>query len=160
MSSSSRSVSVIALCLALTMTAVTACTTVPLVDPPRTPAGPTPEQSRAAIIRALADFRYVVDEESPGRIRARLQKNAWTMIVEVDYGKDIAVHYADSVGLDYEVEDDVPQIHQNYNVRAEQLVVEIRRQIDIVALESRGLPSVGGSTPPPPAAAPPATPPP
>ena len=141
---------VIAVCL---VTALTGCRSVPLVDPPAMPAGATPEQSRAAILRALADQRYNVDEESPGRIRARLQRNAWTMIVEVTYAQAINVRYADSVGLDFEVENDVPHIHQNYNSRAAALQKEIQRQLTIVALEDKGVPKVGGA---PPATAPPA----
>ncbi len=54
MGSRSRPLSATALCLALTLGAVTGCTMVPLAAPPRTAAGPTPEQSRAAIIQVLA----------------------------------------------------------------------------------------------------------
>jgi hypothetical protein len=127
---------------------------VPLADPPPFRSAATPELSRIAIIRALADQRYTIDEESPGRIRARLQRNSWTMIVEVLYANDVSVHYADSVGLKYEVEDDVPQIHENYNARAASLSKEIQRQLDIVALESRGVPSANPVGTPPPAPSP------
>ena len=159
----SRGMSVTALCLALALVAVTGCKTVPLVDPPRIEAAPTPELSRVAIIRGLATYYYTVDEESPGRIRARLQNNSWTMIVEILYGRDISVHYADSVSLDYEVRNDVPYIHRNYNYRADDLVKEIQRQIVIVTLEAKGLPPAAGpakSPPPPPAPARPSTSPP
>lgn len=135
------------------MTLLTGCKSVPLADPVEIPAGATPEQSRAAIIRALAEQRYVMDEESPGRIRARLQRNAWTMIVDVTYDQRIAVHYADSMGLYYRIEDDVPLIHRNYNSRADSLQKEIQRQLMIVSLEYKGVPKVGGApaTAPPPA---------
>src|SRR5262245_55897928 len=140
----------LAVCL---VTAVTGCRTVPLADPPRVKGGETPQQSRTAIIRAFADLRYVVDEESPGRIRGRLQRNAWSMIVEVAYSDGIKVRYADSLGMDYAVENDIAYIHQNYNVRAAALLKEIQRQLTIVALEDKGVPNVAA-----PAASPPAPP--
>lgn len=149
-----RSLSLAVLCLALASSAVTGCRTAPLVDPPRTQAASTPELTRAAIIRALVRYSYTLDEESPGRIRARLARNSWTMIVEISYDRDVAVRYADSVGLDYEVKDDVAYIHKNYNARADQLLKEIQRQVMIAGLENRGLPKVSQPKPPP-AAAPP-----
>ncbi len=147
----------IALCL---VTALTACRSVLLADPPQTAGGATQEQSRTAIIRALGDLRYSVDEESPGRIRARLQRNAWAMIVDITYDKAIRIRYADSMGLDYAVENDVAYIHQSYNSRAAALQKEIQRQLTIVALENKGLPpaSVGGGPPPAPPAQTPAPP--
>jgi hypothetical protein len=146
----------LAVCLVTGLALLTGCKSVPLADPPPSRAGATPQQSRTAIIRALGDLRYVVDEESPGRIRARLQRNAWTMIVEITYGQSIAVRYADSVGLDYELEGDAPYIHQNYNARAAALQKEIQRQLTIVALEDKGVPSVGGGQATAPQASPPA----
>jgi hypothetical protein len=134
------------LCLTLSLGAVTACRTAPLVDPPPAPPAATPELTRAAIIRALGTYHYIIDEESPGRIRARMQRNSWTMVVEVHYGQDITVHYADSINLRYQVKDDVAYIHKNYNGRVVELVTEIERQIEIVTLEAKGLPA-----PPPPA---------
>src|SRR5258705_1748618 len=149
--------SVIALCLALVLGAAAGCRTAPLVDPPPTAAGPTTEQSRVAIIRALANYHYTVDEESPGRIRARMAKNSWTMVIEVFYAKDISIHYADSANLDYEVMNDVAYIHRNYNGRVADLRVEIERQLVVVALEYRGLPKVGGAQALPQASPPPSS---
>jgi hypothetical protein len=149
-----RSLSLAVLCLVLAAGTVTGCRTAPLVDPPRTQVAATPELTRAAIIRALVRFNYQVDEESPGRIRARLARNAWVMIVEISYDRDVSVRYADSVGLDYEVKDDVAYIHKNYNSRADQLLKEIQRQVMIAGLENRGLPSVSQPKPTPAAPSP------
>jgi hypothetical protein len=150
MGSRSHPLSVTALCLALTLGAVTGCTMVPPAAPPRTAAGPTPEQSRAAIIQALATHEYIVDEESPGRIRASMLRDSWTMVIEVFYDKDISVHYADSRNLDYEVRNDVAYIHRNFNVRADELLVEIQRRLVVVALEYCGLPAPPTPQPGPP----------
>jgi hypothetical protein len=122
-------------CLALALLAASGCRTAPLVDPPPTAAGPTPEQTRIAVLRALATKRFVVDEESPGRIRARLQKNSWSLVVEVLYGKDVSMHYADSVNLRYKVENDVAYIHRNYNGFVRELQDEIQRQLIVEARE-------------------------
>jgi hypothetical protein len=103
--------------------------------------GDTPELTRAAIIRALIGLEYVVDEESPGRIRARYAQNAWTMVVDITYGKDIAIQYVDSIGLRYKVENDVTYIHRGYNARVQELAKEIQRQIMIAGLESRPMPT-------------------
>lgn len=150
----SRTPSVTALCLALAL-GVTACRIVPLVDPPRTPAAETSQASRAAIIRALVEYGYIVDEESPGRIRARLQKSGWSYAVDILYDKDISIHYADSAGLSYQVKQDVPYIHRGYNRRTDDLLAEIRRQVTIASIESRPMPGVGSPPPPPPPQSPP-----
>jgi hypothetical protein len=153
-----------ALLLALTASALAACKSVPLAPAPHLWAASTPEHSRDAIIAALIRYGYVVDEEAPGVMRARLQKNAWSMIVEVRYDeKEISVNYADSHNLMYEVRHDVPYIHKGYNARAQELADEIKRQISIVELKSRPMPTAASPTtakPPPPAPPAPSSPPP
>ena len=151
-----RSSGVTALCLALAIGAVTACKTAPLVDPPRIAAATSPDASRAAIVRALVACEYVIDEESPGRIRARLQGGGWAMIVDILYDHDISIHYTDSVGLSYQLKNDVAYIHKGYNSRAEELAQEIQRQVMLVSLENRPVPRVSSPpTPtPPPASSP------
>jgi hypothetical protein len=128
---------------------------VPLVDPPSTPAAATPQASRAAIIRALVQYQYGIDEESPGRIRARLQRSGWTYVIDILYDKNISIHYADSVGLSYEVKNDVPYIHRGYNGRTDDLLIEIQRQVMIASSEDRPMPSVSSPATPPPSPTPP-----
>jgi hypothetical protein len=134
---------------------VIGCKTAPLVEAPRIPihSGSTPELTRAGIIRALINLEYLVDEEGPGRIRARYQQNSWTMVVDITYGKDVAIQYADSIGLQYKVVNDVAYIHSGYNWRVQELATEIQRQMMIVELESRPMPTApatptGAVTPP------------
>jgi hypothetical protein len=129
------------LCLALAA-AVSGCKIVPLVEAPRMRAGDTPELTRAGIIRALIALEYVVDEESPGRVRARYEQNSWTMVVDITYGNDVAIQYADSRGLSFRVQDDVTYIHRGYNTRVQELAKEIQRQIMIAGLETRPMPTV------------------
>ncbi|HTO08608.1 MAG TPA: hypothetical protein VMR86_16285 [Myxococcota bacterium] len=139
----------LALCLALAA-ALSGCKIVPLVEAPRMRAGDTPELTRSAIIRALIGFEYMVDEESPGRIRARYEQNSWTMVVDITYGQDVAIQYADSVGLGHKVEHDVSYIHRGYNERVQELAKEIQRQIMIASLETRPMPTASPAPPPPP----------
>jgi hypothetical protein len=62
-------------------------------------------------------------------------------VVDITYGKDVAIQYVDSIGLRYKVENDVTYIHRGYNMRVQELAKEIQRQIMIAGLESRPMPT-------------------
>lgn len=117
-------------------------------------AADTPDLTRKAIVRALINLEYMVDEESPGRIRARYEQNSWTMVVDITYAQDVAIQYADSIGLGFKVEKDKSYIHRGYNSRVQELAKEIQRQIMIAGLEERQMPAApahAGTPPPAPA---------
>src|SRR5262245_59980579 len=60
----------------------------------------SPAEVRAAIVRALADRRYVTESEQAGSIVARLQKGSERIRVAVDYsGQQYMVRYLHSAGL-------------------------------------------------------------
>jgi hypothetical protein len=143
-----------ALCVVLTASALAGCRSAPLAPAPHVFAASTREKTREAIVAALIAQQYVADEETTGRIRARLQNNSWSMVVEVRYDdRDVSVNYADSHNLMYEMRQDTPYIHRNYNLRAQELADEIKHQIANIELRTRPMPAAA-TPPPPPAPAP------
>ena len=121
------------------------CKTAPLQSPLHVHAAETPVASRSAIVRALLDQDYTVDEESAGRVRGRLQKSSWIMVIDVKYDdSDIGIYYADSLGLHYSTDKDTPFIHKSYNERVQMLADEIRHQVQRGTLMSQPVPTAAG----------------
>jgi hypothetical protein len=119
--------------LLLLVVLLAACRIVPLADPPPIAAGlPTPELTRLAVHRALALEGFVVEEEVPGRVRAHLQRRDWAMLVEVDYGADVTIHYVASTALHFEVRDGKRYIHHGYNERAQRLADSVRHEAQLI----------------------------
>jgi hypothetical protein len=129
----------------LSFALLSGCKTVPLQSPVRVHAAKTPVASRSAIVRALLDQNYTVDEESVGRVRGRLQTSSWIMVIDVKYDDSgIGIYYADSVGMHYATDRDSPTIHQGYNVRVQALADEIRHQVQRGSLMSQPAPAAAG----------------
>ena len=112
------------------------CKTRPLVAPAPILAAETPEQTRAAILRALIESDYVIVGEKPGEIVARYRGRDWNMVVAVDYSNEVTVRYVSSEGLDYGSAKGVPVIHRGYNKRVQDLSDEIGTEIAIARATS------------------------
>ena len=122
-----------ALALTLIAASLAACTSVPLVDPPTIRGAATPEVTRAAILRALVRGEYRIEEDVPGRVRGRRQTPGWFMTVDVFYGRDVSIRYADSGGLYYATRSGVPYIHRGYVARAQELLMAIQAEIRLLS---------------------------
>lgn len=112
------------------------CKTRPLVAPAPILAAETPEQTRAAILRAMIESDYVIVGEKPGEIVARYRGRDWNMVVAVDYSNEVTVRYVSSEGLDYGSAKGVPVIHRGYNKRVQDLSDEIGTEIAIARATS------------------------
>jgi hypothetical protein len=125
---------------------------VKLVNPPTVQGAPTPEVTRTAILRAALREEYFIDQDLPGRIRARYQGGDWFMSVEIEYADTISIHYFDSRAIDYQLRDGVPYIHRGYNYRAQELLDSIQRELELMAAipVDAKMPSVGSPRPPEP----------
>jgi hypothetical protein len=129
--------------------AAAGCRTVPLVDPRPIPAAATPEETRAAILRALTvGGGYAVVADQPGQIVARYAYVDWNMVVSIAYSNEVSVRYVSSVGLGYAISDGVPIIHRGYNKRAQRLSDVIASEIAISRVTNAiPPPSLGEVTP-------------
>ncbi len=132
--------------LVLLALAAAGCRTKPLVDPRPIAATGTPAQTRAAILRALKiDRHWSVVSEQPSEVVARFADRDWYMVVAIAYSNEVSVRYLSSGGIDYNISEGVPVIHEGYNERVQQLSNWIAREIAIAHVSSE-LPDV----PPPP----------
>ena len=104
-------------------------------------AAETPAQTRAAILRALIEYDYVVVSEQPGEIVARYSKPERNMVVAIDYSNEIRVRYVSSENLDYEADEGVTVIHGGYNKRVDRLSKRIGTEVAIVRATSTLPPS-------------------
>jgi hypothetical protein len=118
--------------------AVAGCKTVPLSDPRPILAADTPEQTRAAILRALKiDQNWAVVSDKPGEIVARFGQPDWSMAVSIAYANEVSVRYLGSEGIDYGISPEgVTVIHRGYNERAQRLSDWIAREIAISDVSS------------------------
>lgn len=117
--------------ITLTLLALAACTSRPLLQPDVKLPGDrevSQVQLQQAIIAALEARRWQVDKVQPAQIQAsinvRQRHQAW---VEIDYSPfGYQILYRDSRGLDYED----GEIHRNYNRWIKKLRAEIQRQLN------------------------------
>lgn len=139
------------LIFALALLAAVACASPqPLVDPKPIAAASTAQQTRVAILRALAHNDFVVESESEGVVIARYGERNWNMVIEVAYSNEVTIRYVSSEGIDYGKSDEgVTVIHRGYNLRVKQLSKEIGTEITIARITE---------TPPPVGAPPPSLP--
>lgn len=114
------------------------CKTVPLANPRPILAADTPEQTRAAILRALKiDENWAVVSDKPGEIVARFGQPDWSMAVSIAYANEVSVRYLGSEGIDYAISPEgVAVIHRGYNERAQRLSDWIAREIAISDVSS------------------------
>jgi hypothetical protein len=129
--------------------AAAGCKTVPLVDPRPILAADTPEQTRAAILRALMiDKRWAVVSDQPGEIVVRFGQPDWSMAVAIAYSNEVSLRYVGSEGIDYAITPEgVPVIHRGYNERAQRLSDWIAREIAISDVSSELPEATGGISP-------------
>ena len=118
--------------------AAAGCKTVPLSDPRPILAADTPEQTRAAILRALTiDKNWALVSDKPGEIVARFGQPDWSMAVSIAYANEVSVRYLGSEGIDYGISPEgVTVIHRGYNERAQRLSDWIAREIAISDVSS------------------------
>src|SRR5262245_54109836 len=92
------------------------CASKPIVEPPPIAAAATPAQTRAAILRALAEGNWMLQSEGPGEIFARYSRSDWTMVVQIAYASEVSIRYSSSENLGYGTSDDGTRvIHRGYN---------------------------------------------
>jgi DNA-binding transcriptional ArsR family regulator len=110
----------------------TACVTRPLADPAPFAAGANPQQTRVAILRALAESNWVLESERQGEMIARISGSNWTMVVEIAYANEVAITYKSSENLEYGTsKEGFPVIHRGYNTRVLRLAKVIGKEITI-----------------------------
>jgi hypothetical protein len=138
------------LLVSLALIAAAACTA-PLVTPRPILAAATPDQTRAAILRALIENRYMVEADQPGEIVARYTKPDWNMVLEIAYSNEVSVRYVSSENLKYATSKGGPIIRRGYNKRVQHLSNEIATEIAIVratnALPAVAAPPAGDTRP-------------
>jgi hypothetical protein len=111
-----------------------ACALPPLMTPRPVAAAPTPAETRAAILRVLLREDWLIEMDQPAQIEARLSRGSWTMVVEILYGQQVAIHYVSSENLDYQANRAPPRIHPGYNRRTLKLMDDIGRELDLARL--------------------------
>ena len=139
------------LSLVLVVAALTACTTVKLINPPTVQGAATSELTRTAILRAAMREEFFIDQDLPGRVRARYQDPDWFMSVEIEYGDTVTIRYFDSRAIDYQLRDGVPYIHRGYNYRAQELLDAIQKELELMAAipADAKMPAIGTPQPTP-----------
>jgi hypothetical protein len=114
---------------------LSACSSVPLADPAPIQT-PRADLTALAVHRGLAREGFAIRDDAPGRVRAALERRAWTMTVDVTWsGTDVEVHYAASDNLDYDVRGGKKWIHRTYNDRAQRLADSISREARLILAE-------------------------
>lgn len=109
----------------------------PVLNPSGIPAAPRDDLTRLAIQRACALVGFTIQEEVPGRVRARIARNEWMIEVDVLYGgPTVSIRYANSNELGYYVgKDGHPHIRSSYNGWVTRLADAIQRNARLVAAE-------------------------
>lgn len=142
-----RSRALLAIASLALLTAVACATRQPLVSPAPIAAASTPQQTRVAILRALAHNGYTLESEREGDVVARYSERNWHMVIEIAYSNEITIRYVSSENIDYGKSDKgVTVIHRGYNTRVQQLAKEIGTEVAIARITDTP-PPVG--TPPP-----------
>ena len=132
---------------------LTACSSVPLKDPPTVQGAQTPELTRVAILSGAYREEWTIDQDVPGRVRARVTGSDWFMSVDIVYGSDISIRFAESNGLGYQLRKGVAYIHGGYNSRCQDLLTAIQEELQLMARYPEspgyayGLPPVGAPPP-------------
>jgi len=141
----------------LALLATVACASPqPLVNPAPIAAASTPQQTRVAVLRALAHKGYTLESERAGDVVARYSERNWHMVIEIAYSNEVTIGYVSSENLDYGKSDKgVTVIHRGYNTRVQQLAKEIGTEVTIARITDTPPPA---GTPPPVAAPPPSLP--
>lgn len=116
---------------------VLACTTAALRMPDPVLSVDDELQAREAVLRGMATRGWVVEDEKPGRILARLERRRHTAKVWIDYsGRQITFAYGGSDNLGCRAQGDAcSTIHRVYNTWAKNLSIDIARQISQQRLE-------------------------
>ena len=123
----------VAIALWIALAGLTACSTVPLQNPPTVQGMSTPELTRVAVLRGAYREEWTIDEDVPGRVRARVTGSDWFMSVDIEYGSEISIRHAESNGLGYQLRKGVPYIHGGYNSRCQDLLAAIQDEMQLMA---------------------------
>ena len=123
----------VAIALWIALAGLTACSTVPLQNPPTVQGMSTPELTRIAVLRGAYREEWTIDEDVPGRVRARVTGSDWFMSVDVVYGAEISIRFAESTGLGYQLRKGEPYIHGGYNSRCQDLLTAIQGEMQLLA---------------------------
>ncbi|HTO08609.1 MAG TPA: hypothetical protein VMR86_16290 [Myxococcota bacterium] len=116
---------------------LTACASGPVLDPSGIPGAPRDDLTLLAIRRACAVVGFTIQEEVPGRVRARVARHEWMLEVDVLYGgPTVSIRYANSNELGYWVgKDGRPHIRSSYNDWVMRLADAIQRNAKLVAAD-------------------------
>ncbi|KAA3611763.1 MAG: hypothetical protein DWQ01_06680 [Planctomycetota bacterium] len=115
-----------------------ACSATPLLDPEPFPTQLNEEVTREAVIRGMAVRGWVVEEENPGRVLARLNLRSHVVKVLIRYDEEqVSLEYSDSANMDYQNSDDGEFIHKNYNSWVRNLAGDIQAQLSVSRLDER-----------------------
>jgi hypothetical protein len=121
--------------LVLLLTALAACTAVPIYDvkgsPIITASGKTPsmQQVQSAILQAGTQLGWQISNDKPGKMTGRLNLRSHQAVVNIDYDtKQYSITYRDSVDLG--AKDGT--IHKNYNSWVQNLDNRIRTQFNLI----------------------------
>lgn len=114
-------------CLILTA----GCTSTELVLPGQIRALPNPEDTREAILAGIERRRWILGDESPGRILARIDVRRHTAEVWVEYDEEsIRFRYGGSRGLDCRPAGEACRsIHGSYNRWTRNLAIAIAAEV-------------------------------
>lgn len=104
------------------------CATAPLANPAPVAAASTPARTRSAILRGVIFSHWNVQSDRPGEVVARLARGSWDMVVAIDYGRQITIHYVSSDDLRYDGSAHPPRIDRGYMKRVNRLMNAISRE--------------------------------
>lgn len=126
--------------------AFSGCRSRPLMTPAPIYSTMEADRNRQAILRGMAVHRWLLVDEVPGRLTARLDKGSGkhVAIVDIEYDdRSIAITYHSSSGLRCEpVGDSCSSIHRAYNRWVVQLAKDIEYSVAMVRIESQPSPAV------------------
>lgn len=114
--------------VALLAALLAACRSVPLIDPVPVACDSRPDVTPLAARRGLAHEGFEILEEAPGRVRGRMSRGGWTLVVDVTWARSVEIRYADSQSLGFETRDSVRYIRRGYNTRIHRLAASIAEQ--------------------------------
>lgn len=118
----------------LLLLAALACSSAPLVNPEPISGASTPALTHAAVVRAVVYTGWTVVSQKPGEVVARLDRGAWDIVVGIDYGEQISIHYVSSDNLGYDGSSNPPTIHAGYNKRVDRLMNAIAREVVLAGI--------------------------
>lgn len=116
-----------------------ACTSTALLMPGQIRALPNATDTRAAILEGMTQRRWILEDEAPGRLLARIDVRHHVAKVWIDYDEEaIRFRYAGSQQLDCRrSETGCRSIHRNYNRWVRNLAIAIASAVGAQRADGR-----------------------